>query len=76
MPPLGVPGRQPGGCDDSSDGVVRLRAEYFEARAFLFVCSGDKACPRAEGGQGDDGACCLAAGASIALSPVILRRIV
>jgi len=37
------------------------------ARAFLFVCSGDKTCPRAEG-QGDDGVCCSAAGAFVALS--------
>ena len=72
----GAPECGPDGCDNSLVGVVRLRGGYFEARAFLFVCSGDKACPRAEGGQGDDGACCLAAGASIALSLVILRRIV
>ena len=65
---LGAPERGPGGCDNSSIGVVRLRGGYFEARALLFVCLKDKACPRAEGGQGDGGACCLAAGAFIALS--------
>ena len=37
-------------------------------RALLFVCLKDKTCPRAEGGQGDGGARCLAAGAFIALS--------
>ena len=68
MPPPGAPGRRPGGCDNSSDGVVHLRVEYFEARAFLFVCLKDKTCPRAEGGQGDGGARCLAAGAFITLS--------
>ena len=68
MSPPGAPGRRPGGCDNSSDGVVRLRAEYFEARALLFVHSKDKSCPRAEGGQGDGGTRCLAAGASIVLS--------
>jgi len=37
--------------------------------ACLFsVCSGDETCPRTEGGQGDDGACCSAAGAFVALS--------
>ena len=42
---------------------------YFEARASLFVCLKDKTCPRAEGGgQGDEGACCSAAGAFVALS--------
>ena len=48
MPPPGAPGRRPGGCDNSLVGVLRLRREYFEARAFLFVCSGDKTCPCAE----------------------------
>jgi len=64
----GAPERRPGGCDNSSNGVVRLRVEYFEARAFLFVRLKDKTRPRAEGGQGDGGARCLAAGALIALS--------
>ena len=41
---------------------------YFEARASLFVCLKDKTCLRAEGGQGDDGACCSAAGAFVVLS--------
>ena len=48
---LGVPERGPDGCDNSLVGVVRLRGGYFEARASLFVCSGDKTCPRAEGGS-------------------------
>ena len=65
---LGAPERGPGGCDNTPVGVVRPREEYFEARASLFVCFKDKTCPRAEGGQGDDGARCLAAGAFIALS--------
>ena len=65
---LGAPERGPGGCDNSSVEVVRLRGGYFEARALLFVCLKDKTCPHAEGGQGDDGAYCLAAGAFIALS--------
>jgi len=30
---------------------MRLRGEYFEARTFLFVCFGDKTCPRAEGAR-------------------------
>ena len=41
---------------------------YFEARASLFVCVKDKTWPRAEGGQGDEGACCSAAGAFVTLS--------
>ena len=49
---LGVPERGPGGCDNSSIGVVRLRGGYFEARALLFVCLKDKTCPHAEGGLG------------------------
>ena len=49
-------------------GVVRPWGEYFEARASLFVCFKDKTCPRAEGGQGDDGVRCSAAGASVVLS--------
>ena len=68
MLPPGAPGRWPGGCDNSLDGVVRLRVEYFEARASLFVCLKDKTCPRTEGGQGDGGTCCVAAGAFIELS--------
>ena len=63
-----VPERQPGGCDNKPVGVVRPWEEYLEARASLFVCLKDKTCPRAEGGQGNGGACCLAAGAFIALS--------
>ena len=36
--PPGAPGCQPSRCDNSSVGVVRLRGEYFEARApFCFV---------------------------------------
>ena len=66
--PPDAPEHQPGGCDNTPVGVVRPRAEYFEVRASLFVCLKDKTCPRAEGGQGDGGACCLAAGAFIALS--------
>ena len=65
---LGVPERGPGRCDNTSVGVVRPWGEYFEARASLFVCLKDKTCLRTEGGQGDDGACCLAAGAFVALS--------
>ena len=34
----------------------------------MFVCLKDKTCLRAEGGQGDDGACCSAAGAFVVLS--------
>ena len=41
---------------------------YFEARASLFVCFKDKMCPRTEGGQGEGGTRCLAAGAFIELS--------
>ena len=42
---------------------------YSEVRASLFVCLKDKTCPRAEGrGQDDEGACCSAAGAFVALS--------
>ena len=66
--PSDAPERQPGGCDNTPVGVVRLWGEYFEARASLFVCLKDKMCPRAEGGQGDGGAYCLAAGAFIVLS--------
>ena len=47
---------------------MRLRVEYFEARAFLFVCLKDKTCPRAEGGQGDDGAFYSAIDTFVALS--------
>ena len=65
---VGAPERGPGRCDNSSVGVVRPWGKYFEARASLFVCFKDKTCSRAEGGQGDDGARCLAAGAFIALS--------
>ena len=65
---LGAPERGPGGCDNTPVGIVRPWGEYFEARASLFVCLKDKTCPRAEGGQGDDGACCSAAGAFVALS--------
>ena len=65
---LGVPERGPGRCDNTPVRVVRPWGEYFEARASLFVCLEDKTCPRAEGGQGDGGACCLVAGAFIALS--------
>ena len=65
---LGAPERGPGGCDNTPVGVVRPWGEYFEARASLFVCLKDKTCPRAEGGQGDNGACCSAAGAFVALS--------
>ena len=63
-----MPEGRPGGRDNTPVGVVRPRGEYFEARAYLFVCLKDKMCPRAEGGQGDGGAYCLAAGAFIALS--------
>ena len=49
MHPPGAPGCQPSGCDSLSVGVVRLRGEYFEARAFFcFVCSRDKTRQRAE----------------------------
>ena len=65
---LGAPERGPGGCGNTPVGIVRPWGEYFEARASLFVCLKDKTCPRAEGGQGDGGACCLAADAFVALS--------
>ena len=65
---LGAPEREPGGRDNSSVGVVRLRRGYFEARASSFVCFKDKTCLRAKGGQGDDGVCYSAAGAFVALS--------
>ena len=64
---LVAPERGPGGCDNTPVGIVRPWGEYFEARASSFVCLKDKTCPRDEGGQGDGGACCLAAGAFIAL---------
>ena len=66
--PLGVPERGPGRCDNTSVGIVHPWGVYFEARASLFVCLKDKTCLRAEGGQGDDGACCSAAGAFVVLS--------
>ena len=47
---------------------------YFEARASLFVCLKDKTCLRADGGQGDDGACCSAAGAFVVLSRALGHR--
>ena len=65
---LGTPERGPGGCDNTPVGIVCPWGEYLEARASLFVCFKDKMCPRAEGGQGDDGARCLAAGAFVVLS--------
>ena len=65
---LGAPERGPGGCDYTPVGIVCPCGAYFEARASLFVCLKDKTCPRTEGGQGDGGACCLAAGAFFALS--------
>ena len=68
MHPPDAPERQPGGCDNTPVLVVRAREEYFEARASLFVCLKDKTCPSTEGGQGDDGARCSAAGAFVALS--------
>ena len=66
--PLGVPERGPGRCDNTSVGIVHPWGVYFEARASLFVCLKDKTCPRTEGGQGDGGTRCLAAGAPIVLS--------
>ena len=66
--PSDAPERQLGGCDNTPVRVVRPWGVYFEARASLFVCLKDKTCPRAEGGQGDGGACCLAAGAFVVLS--------
>ena len=60
---LGAPERGPGRCDNTPVGIVRPWGVYFEVRASLFVCLKDKTCLRAEGGQGDDGACCSAAGA-------------
>ena len=65
---LGAPERGPGGCDNTPVGIVRPWGVYLEARASLFVCLKDKTCLRAEGGQGDDGACCSAAGAFVVLS--------
>ena len=65
---LGVPECGPGRCDNTSVGVVCPWGEYFEVRASLFVYLKDNTCPRVEGGQGDGGARCLAAGAPIALS--------
>ena len=65
---LGAPERGPGGCDNTPVGIVRPWGVYFEARASLFVCLKDKTCPRTEGGQGDGGTRCLAAGAFIELS--------
>ena len=65
---LGAPERGPGGCDNTPVGIVRPWGAYFEARASLFVCLKDKTCPRTEGGQGDGGTCCVAAGAFIELS--------
>ena len=70
---LGAPERGPGGCDNSPVGIVRPWGEYFEALASLFVCLKDKTCPRAEGGQGDGGACCSAAGAPVVLSRLVSR---
>ena len=70
---LGVPERGPGGCDNTPVGIVRPWGEYFEARASLFVCLKDKTCPRAEGGQGDGGACRSAAGAPVVLSCLVSR---
>ena len=66
--PSDAPERQPGGCDNTLVRVVRPWGVYFEARASLFVCFKDKTCPRTEGGQGDGGTRCLAAGAFIELS--------
>jgi len=66
--PLGVPERGPGRCDNTSVGIVHPWGVYFEARASLFVCLKDKTCLRAEGAQGDDGACCSAAGAFVVLA--------
>ena len=65
---LGAPERGPDGCDNTPVGIVRPWGVYFEARASLFVCLKDKTCLRAEGGQGNDGACCSAAGAFVVLS--------
>ena len=67
MHPLGAPERGPGRCDNTSVGIVHPWGVYFEARASSFVCLKDKTCLRAEGGQGDDGACCLVADAFVAL---------
>ena len=66
--PPDAPECQPSGCYNTPVGLVRPREEYFEARASLFVCFKDETCPRTEGGQGDYGARCLAAGAFIALA--------